>query len=171
MRRSRARSPLTPPGHVVRYGARILDAQRHDPYEPKGKHGGPIRCRQCGAVYRNGRWQWAEATGRVSVDLCPACRRIRDNLPAGWLTMDGPLVAAQREELVRIAQNEAEHERAEHPMHRVIDIVRQGDRVEVSTTDVHLPQRIGEALKRAHHGDLDIRYGKDEYSVRVHWHA
>jgi hypothetical protein len=171
MRRARARSPVSPPGHVVRYGARILDAQRHDPYQPKGQYGAATRCRQCGAVYRHGRWQWSELTGSTSPDLCPACRRIRDKLPAGWLTMDGPLVAARREELVRIARNEAEHERAEHPMHRIVDIESHGDRVEVSTTDVHLPQRIGAALKRAHHGDLDIRYGMDEYSVRVHWHA
>jgi hypothetical protein len=39
----------------------------------------------------------------------------------------------------------------------------------ITTTDIHLPQRIGEAVRRACHGDLQVRYGSDEYSVRVHW--
>jgi hypothetical protein len=43
-------------------------------------------------------------------------------------------------------------------------------RIEISTTDIHLPQRLGEALKRAHHGELAVQYGKDEYSVRLRWH-
>ena len=46
----------------------------------------------------------------------------------------------------------------------------RGDRIEVLTTDIHLPQRIGEALKSAYDGELSVRYGSDEYSVRVHWH-
>ena len=40
-------------------------------------------------------------------------------------------------------------------------------RVHVSTTDIHLPQRIGEALKRAYDGEFDMHYGHDEYRVRV----
>ena len=43
-------------------------------------------------------------------------------------------------------------------------------KLEVSTTDIHLPQRIGEKLKSAFHGKLTIRYGKDEYAVHLHWH-
>ncbi len=39
----------------------------------------------------------------------------------------------------------------------------------VTTTDVHLPQRIGEALKARHDGELDIRYAPDEYAVTVGW--
>lgn len=41
------------------------------------------------------------------------------------------------------------------------------DRVQVSTTD--MPQRIGEALKRAYDGELELHYGDDEYTVHVHW--
>jgi hypothetical protein len=39
----------------------------------------------------------------------------------------------------------------------------------VTTTDVHLPQRIGRALERAWQGELDIQYAGDEYSVRARW--
>jgi hypothetical protein len=171
MRRARTRPSLAPPGHVVRYGARILDDQRHDPYQPRGKLAGPLHCGQCGAVFAKGRWHWAAASGASTEALCPACRRIRDKLPAGHLTIDGPCVAAHGEELIRLALHEAEHERDEHPMHRIIEAVSHGDRVDISTTDIHLPQRIGRALARAHDGTLEVRYGHDEYSVRVHWHG
>jgi hypothetical protein len=42
--------------------------------------------------------------------------------------------------------------------------------VHITTTDIHLPRRIGTALKRAYDGDLDVRFGEDEYAVRVRWH-
>jgi hypothetical protein len=50
-----------------------------------------------------------------------------------------------------------------------MEIVPEGERTLVTTTDIHLPQRIGEALRSAYQGDLDVAYGKDEYSVRVDW--
>jgi len=39
----------------------------------------------------------------------------------------------------------------------------------VTTTDIHLPQRIGAALTSTFQGTLDVQYGHQEYSVRVHW--
>lgn len=169
MRRKPIPTPLAPPGHVVRFGARILDAQRHDPYQAKGKRGGGARCSQCGAIYRDGRWQWSSAGEALPAAKCPACSRIDDRMPAGKLTLRGPRIASYGVELVRLALNEAEHEREEHPLHRLIDAVNLGDRIELTTTDIHLPQRIGEAIRRAHGGELHINYGQDEYSVLVNW--
>jgi hypothetical protein len=31
------------------------------------------------------------------------------------------------------------------------------------------PRRIGEALERAHDGDLTLDFGADAYEVRAHW--
>ena len=38
-----------------------------------------------------------------------------------------------------------------------------------SADDLRLPRRIGEALKDAHQGELDVRFGDNEYSVQVDW--
>jgi hypothetical protein len=154
---------------VRRYGRRVFDDSRHDPYQPPGKYPEPTRCEHCGACWHRGRWQWGEAPQDARGDVCPACRRIRDKLPAGWVTLEGPFVAAHRDELLALVRNEAEHERAEHPQNRIMGIEEGADRIEITTTDIHLPQRIGEAAKRAHAGALTIRYGKDEYSVRLRW--
>lgn len=166
----RTPTPSTPQGSVTRYGARVLDNPEHDPYRKKRKYEEPTRCAGCGAVFDRGRWHWGAAAEHGHVATCPACARIADKLPAGFLTLDGDYVAAHRGELVAIARHQAELEGAEHPLHRIMDIAADAARVEITTTDVHLPHRIGEAIARAHDGKLDTHYGADEYSVRVHWH-
>ena len=168
-RRRSTPPPATAPGQFTRYGARVFDDPRHDPYEPRGKHVDGTRCASCGAGYRDGRWQWGESAGGGAAETCPACRRIRDRLPAGHVTLEGPYVAAHRTELVRLVSHQAEQENAEHPMHRIMKLDESPERIEVATTDIHLPRRIGEALRRAYDGELSIAFGADAYEVRVHW--
>jgi len=43
------------------------------------------------------------------------------------------------------------------------------DRIDIITADIHLPRRIGRALKQAHDGDLTIDFGNNAYEIRVHW--
>jgi hypothetical protein len=50
-----------------------------------------------------------------------------------------------------------------------MDIDERGDAIDITTTDIHLPRRIGEAVKRAHDGALTIDFGKDAYEIRVRW--
>lgn len=35
----------------------------------------------------------------------------------------------------------------------------------ITITDIHLSRRIGEAVRHAYHGKLELHYGKDEYSM------
>ena len=168
-RRTVPPTPVTHPGAAPRYRDRIWDDPRHDPYAPPGKYMEPMRCGECGAVYHRGRWQWLPTPERLHVATCPACRRTHDRLPAGLLTLEGPLLSKHRNEILRLVQHQAERERDDHPMHRIIDISERNQGVEVTTTDIHLPQRIGNAIKRAFHGELEISYGKDEYTARVRW--
>ena len=39
----------------------------------------------------------------------------------------------------------------------------------ISTTDTHLPRRIGAELKHAYQGELELHYDQDEQFVRVTW--
>ena len=41
-------------------------------------------------------------------------------------------------------------------------IESQPEGLVISTTDTHLPRRIGEELKHAHHGGLALYYDQDE---------
>jgi hypothetical protein len=66
-------------------------------------------------------------------------------------------------------RNQEELEKGERPLHRVMDIEEEPGRIVVSTTDIHLPRRIGKAVHKAYKGDLDLRYEKETYFLRVNW--
>jgi len=171
-RLSRRRSipaSATPPGHLKRFGARVLDDLRHDPYQPRGKYAAPTHCAICGAVYERGSWRWGEAAPGSHAETCPACKRTQDRMPAGRLTLAGPYAALHKRELVQVARGQERMERAEHALHRIMTIDERADAVDITTTDVHLPRRIGEAVKRSHDGELTIDFGKDAYEIRVRW--
>jgi len=162
-------SPLTPQGGVRRHGAAIYDEAPHDPYEAKGKYSEPTACSDCRAVFHRGRWTWADVPEGAHAALCPACHRVRDKLPAGHLILEGDFVDTRRDELARLARNEEAQEKALHPLHRIMDIEHEKGRVTVTTTDIHLARRIGEAVRHAYQGDLDLKYAKNEYMLRAHW--
>jgi NMD protein affecting ribosome stability and mRNA decay len=162
---------LAPHGSDRSHRDRSYGDPRHDPYQAKGKYKEPAVCGDCGAVFHHGRWAWTTASESAARVECPACHRMRDRQPAGFITLAGVRMGEEREELVRIVRNVEKHERAEHPLHRIIAIEHDPDEMRVTTTDTHLPQRIGESVRHARKGTLGIVYGPDEYVVRVHWHS
>ena len=162
---------LAPRGSDQRYRDRIFDDPRHDPYQAKGKYKEPTLCSGCGAVFHQGRWAWVAAPRGAAMAECPACHRIRDQQPAGFITFTGVRTPDEREAIVHLARNVEKHETAEHPLHRIIAIEEDGNEVRMTTTDTHLPQRIGEGVRHARKGKLAIVYGQDEYVVRVHWQS
>ncbi len=168
---TRNTEPVPAPAEGVkkRRRRRTQEEPRQDLYERADKHPEPTVCAECNAVWRHGRWQWAATAEGARSAVCPACRRIKDNMPAGWLRFEGDYAAQHRAELLRIAREEAESEKAENPLHRLMKIDEAADRMELTTTDVRLAQRIGEAVRRLHHGTLVIQYRKDEFAVRANW--
>lgn len=142
-----------------------------DPYQAQQKLQEPTACPQCGAVYHHGRWQWGQRPAGAHEDLCPACRRINDRLPAGTVTLHGDIAQRHKNEIMALARNEEAAEKGEHPLNRIVGIEETDDGLVISTTDIHLPRRIGEALKRAFHGELDMHFDEAGYFVRVDWGA
>jgi NMD protein affecting ribosome stability and mRNA decay len=140
-----------------------------DPYQRRQKlHDGTV-CPQCGAVYRAGRWRWLARAEGAFEEECPACRRINDKFPAGVVTLRGDFAREHKEEMVRLARHQEEAEKKEHPLNRIISIEEDPQGVVVKTTDIHLPRRIGEAVKRAFHGEIEESFEKDGYFARVNW--
>jgi len=157
---------LKGPRHSGRAQLDSLD----DPYKQSKKRNGAARCEQCGAVYEDGRWHWGKAPGEAEPTLCQACRRIHDRYPAGELTLRGPYADAHRDEIVRLARHQETAERLEHPLNRIMDVVsRAPGEFVILTTDIHLPRRIGDALRRAHGGYLRTTFDKQGYFIRLSW--
>ncbi|MDE2094579.1 MAG: ATPase [Burkholderiales bacterium] len=146
-----------------------MEERRHDAYRADHKPPEPTACPRCHASYHAGRWQWTVAPGGAHEELCPACRRIRDEFPAGYLTIEGEFFRAHRDELMRLVEHRAEQVKAEHPLQRVMAIDETADGVLVTTTDTHLARGLGEALHHAHQGELKFHYEDAQDLLRVHW--
>jgi NMD protein affecting ribosome stability and mRNA decay len=158
-------------GAAARSGRRTAGrAQRDhiiDPYQAQQKLQEPSECRQCGAVYHHGRWQWGTRPEGAHEVLCPACRRINERLPAGIVTVRGDLGVRHRDEIIALARHAEAAEKPEHPMNRIIAAEQTEEGLVITTTDIHLPRRIGEAVKDARHAKLDIHFDEERYFVRV----
>ena len=143
---------------------------RHDPYALHAKPAEPTWCPQCGAVFEDGRWQWKERLSSHAPSLlCAACRRTKDNMPAGIVQIDGDFAHAHRDELVAMLQHRAERARAEHPLQRIMHIADSAAGLEVATTDIHLAHELAQALHHAYHGDLQLHYSDKQVLLRAHW--
>jgi hypothetical protein len=140
-----------------------------DPYQLRQKLSDPTVCPQCGAVYHNGRWQWAARPQESQEALCSACRRINDKFPAGIVKFHGSFGPQQIAEIVHLARHQEEAEKGEHPLNRIMTIDEEAQGIVIQTTDIHLPRRIGEAAKRAFQGTLDQNFEEGGYFVRVDW--
>ena len=157
-------------GHERSHDRTRLDRQiGDDPYRERYKPREPAVCPTCGVVYEQGRWHWQSRPANAHEHTCPACHRIHDRVPAGYVTLTGPFFAAHREEIVQLIRNEEQRAKAEHPMERIMDLQAEGAQTVVHTTGTHLAKRLGDALHHAYHGELETKYAPEEYLVRVYW--
>lgn len=151
-------------------GRGILVEREHDPYRDRRKPAEPSACPDCGAVFHDGSWRWLAAPPDAQPQMCPACRRVRDRFPAGFLTLEGEFFRDHRAEVMGLVQSHARHVREEHPLQRLMDIEDRDDgSCLVTTTDVHLARGLGEAVHHAWRGDLAFHYEQGQTLLRVRW--
>lgn len=93
---------------------------------------------------------------------------MRDDYPAGYVTLSGSFLESHRDEIVNLARNEAKNEGEEHPLKRIMDVKDTDEGLLVTTTDSHLARSIGESVARAYEGELDYQYTGDDM-LRVAW--
>jgi hypothetical protein len=141
-----------------------------DPYKRVEKRHEPTVCPQCGAVYHQARWHWAPRPADAHEELCQACHRINDNYPAGIVTLSGAIAQQYKAEIIGLAHNQEKVEKTEHPLSRIMSIEESESNIVINTTDIHLPMRIGRAIKRSFRGDLTDHFDEHGYFVRVNWH-
>jgi NMD protein affecting ribosome stability and mRNA decay len=154
--------------HPVRHD-RLIQEHEHDTYKLRGKLPEPTVCPQCGAVFHKGRWEWAARPADAHEETCPACHRIHDEFPAGYVHLAGGFFSAHADEVTQLVRNEAEREGQDHPLERVMAIKPEDGGQLVTTTSIHLARRLGEALHHAYQGELEFHYNEGEKLLRVHW--
>ncbi|MCK7580262.1 MAG: BCAM0308 family protein [Chromatiales bacterium] len=130
----------------------------------------PTVCRDCGSVFHNGRWQWGERPSDAHETLCPACHRIHDRCPGGYLTLAGPFLAEHRDEILQRVRNV--EELREEPAPAAPHHGGRGQRapeLSITTTDMQLARSLGDAVHHAYKGELDYHYTEEANILRVNW--
>ncbi len=140
-----------------------------DPYRAALKPPEPTRCPGCNATFVEGRWSWNPPPEDSNVMMCPACQRIQDHFPAGYVTIKGAFLKDHRDDIMALINAKEKREKAERPLQRIMAIEDTREGLQVTTTDSHLARGIAEALHDAYKGDVKIRYSRDENLVRAVW--
>ncbi len=146
----------------------IMEGLGDDAYRPAGK-AGAVQCPGCGAVFRRGRWSWGAAPAGAIRQRCPACRRIREGSPAGYVALSGRFFAAHHAEVLARIRNCEQKEKSRHPLERIMAVAGGKSAAMVTTTSVHLARRIAHALESAFKGSLSIAYNHQDNLLRVRW--
>ena len=134
-----------------------------------GREGWTVYCRSGDTIVHNGHWVWADVPAGARQHVCPACLRIRDRVPAGYLTLHGEFLPLHETEIMNLIHNHVEREQALHPLKRIMQSVKQDESTVITFTDAHLARTIGEAIHKAYQGQLDYQYTKGEVMLRVDW--
>jgi len=154
--------------HPIRHDQRLLETAM-DSYKTKGKLREPTVCPDCGAVFHAGRWQWLAKPKDAHQTSCPACHRLRDHFPAGYVSLAGEFFATHEQEILHLMQHLEAKEKAEHPLQRIMAIEKTEHGTVVTTTDIHLARGIGEALHHAYQGELEFHHNPEQNLLRVNW--
>ncbi len=160
---------------VARDGFRMLRREQllqelvHDSYKSKHKLPEPSACPECGASFHEGRWTWKTPPAGAHQHRCPACSRIQDDFPAGYVTLTGEFLHGHRDEIVQLIKHCEATEKSEHPLERIMAIEDVKEGLLVKTTDSHLARNIAERLHDAYKGTLEFHYNKQDNLLRVLW--
>ncbi|HOI15998.1 MAG TPA: BCAM0308 family protein [Geobacteraceae bacterium] len=133
-------------------------------------------CKKCGIIYRQKRWimdpaelEQVKADPAAGTMVCPACQRMRDNVPGGVVTFSGEYLNKHEEEILELVKNIEAKSRAKNPLGRIMEIRQEGAVLTVSTTEDKLAQKLGRDIFRSHKGDLHFKWSEGENFVRVDW--
>jgi hypothetical protein len=142
----------------------------------------PAICEICGDIYADRRWSKpADARGTrkhlhfrpANKVVCPACKRVREGVPSGFLHLEGEFLAAHRDEIERLVRNEAERASEDNPLARIMkwepgEKERRGS-LTVTTTTEHLAQRLGRAVEKAYNGKVRYDFSHENKLAHVWW--
>lgn len=133
-------------------------------------------CKKCGLVYRQKRWIMDPAeTERVQADpsagkiVCPACQRMRDEVPGGYLTLMGGYLQQHEVEILELIKNTESKSRKKNPLGRIMAIRQEDGVLTILTTEDKLAQKLGRDIFKAHSGQLNYQWSHTENYVRVDW--
>ncbi len=147
---------------------RLIKEKRHD-IHPSENLPERTLCRECNAVFAGGRWLWGDVDTSAHKTLCPACRRIASDFPAGYIQVKGSFFDDHRDEILNMIYNIEKQEKASRPLERIMAITKKREHTMITTTGIHIARKIGESLSSSYKGEYSFKYGDGEKRIRVYW--
>ena len=153
---------------------KLIRERIHDPYYEGRKYPDGVVCPDCSAIYQSGHWLWPKEEKNRDIPpsdryLCPACRRIQDRYPAGVVFLEGEYLTRRREEILNLVNRIVKEEKNKSPLRKVINREEKEGTIAIHFTDDHMARHLGDAIHRAHKGDLRMKYGEETRFLRVYW--
>jgi rubredoxin len=147
-----------------------MSVRSSDVYLPKRGLPETARCKGCGLIYRNKRWQAETTPGKIDSEvLCPACQRTEDHNPGGVVTLSGPYLASHKAEILNTIRHQEAKSREKNPIARIMEIKEEVGRITVTTTEDKLAQKLGREVFKSQKGELHYQWSHDQNLVRVEW--
>jgi len=133
-----------------------------------------VVCEKCNAVYYYKSWKHGFADYKhlnqnknIQFEVCPACRMIKDKKFEGKVVVEN-VPSEHKEEIVRNIKNTGERAYKRDPMDRIISVKKNGNNIEVLTTENQLARIIARQVTSAYkNAKSDIVWSKEEDVVRV----
>ncbi|MFO0793018.1 MAG: BCAM0308 family protein [Candidatus Brocadiaceae bacterium] len=150
----------------------------NDPYMPKKGKGlsETAICKECKAVYHSKKWfldeklyEQKKALKDVHLVICPACKKTKENVPNGIVTLKGDFLKQHKEEIMNLVHNEDARSKQYNPLKRIMKIDEKKGEVEIQTTSAKLAQRIGSILFKAYSGEVEYKKHENAKFMRVEW--
>jgi NMD protein affecting ribosome stability and mRNA decay len=153
----------------IKRNDRLIRDKRKDVYMKTNTTKTSMVCSNCGAIYSNGRWAWKELINDLRETICPACKRIYDNYPAGFVEIKGRFYSEHEREISNLIMNMEKLERKERPLERIMMFKPEKSKATLTTTGIHIAKRIGEILSKSYQGNFSFQYLDGDKSIRVLW--
>jgi hypothetical protein len=138
----------------------------------------PAVCERCHSILLRRRWVSASRADRLRLEqwraphatVCPACKQVEENLPRGFLAVDGVFAADHCVEVEDLLRNVAARAADTNALARVMQWERGGHHVlMLATTTEQLAQRLGHALEATWGGSVSYKYSHENKLTRVSW--
>lgn len=159
---------------VEEHGKRA--ARSADVYLPAEGKEEAVACTGCKAIFWGKRW-FSEGDEGVKLPaghvpgkvVCPACQRMKDNNPAGVVTLSGDYLLQHEEVILNAVKNIEAKTRTKNPLARIMEIGQEGKVLTIRTTHEKLAEKLGREIYKSHSGKLNFQWSEDESFVRVNW--
>ncbi|MDY0042738.1 MAG: BCAM0308 family protein [Desulforhabdus sp.] len=127
----------------------------------------PAVCSRCGTPFTLRKWSWKAMPKEPDDLVCPACRRIANRYPAGYIEVKGQMLSMHHVRIVNLLREIESQMKKEQPLERIMEIVPSEEHILITTTGASIARRIGEALSRTYEGNLYLENCEDEDFIRI----